>query len=59
MNNLLSRKFILAMSTLVISSALCYLGSISDGVFSAVIIATVGAYIAGNVLQKKQITEVK
>ena len=47
------------MSTLVISSALCYLGSISDGVFSAVIIATVGAYIAGNVLQKKQITEVK
>lgn len=57
--NLLSRKFVLSMCTLLITSTLCYLGSISDGVYSTVIIATVGAYITGNVLQKNQPTNEK
>lgn len=52
MTNFRSRKFILSAATLVITSGLVLAGSISDGVFSAVVIATVGAYIAGNVAQK-------
>lgn len=47
-----SRKFILAMLTLASATWLVYGGYISDGVYSAVVIATVGAYITGNVVQK-------
>lgn len=47
-----SRKFLLALLTLISSSALVYLGKIDDGVYSAVVIATVGAYLAANVAQK-------
>jgi hypothetical protein len=47
-----SRKFILAVLTLLSSTVLVYIDSISDGVYSAVVIATVGAYITGNVAQK-------
>lgn len=47
-----SRKFLLSLFTLISASALVYTGHIADGVYSAVIIATVGAYIAGNVTQK-------
>lgn len=46
------RKFLLSMATLASSSALVWLGHIGDGVYSAVVIATAGAYIAGNVMQK-------
>lgn len=46
------RKFILSVLTLASTTALVWNKHISDGVFSAVIIATVGAYIAGNVAQK-------
>ena len=49
---LLSRKFILATLTLVLTYLLVYFDKISDGVYSAVVIATVGAYITGNVVQK-------
>ena len=52
MNRYGSRKFILAVAVLLSTTGLVAFGSISDGVFSAVIIATVGAYIAGNVAQK-------
>lgn len=52
MNPLLSRKFILAMSTLAASTWLCATERIADGVFSTVVIATVGAYLAANVTQK-------
>ena len=38
------------------ATTLCFTGHIADGVYSAVLIATVGAYITGNVLQKKQDT---
>jgi hypothetical protein len=50
---LLSRKFLLALSTLLSATFLTWDGSIADGVYSAVVIATVGAYIAGNVFEKK------
>ena len=47
LNPLLSCKFLLAMATLASVS-----GYIADGVYSAVVIAVVGVYIAGNVAQK-------
>lgn len=47
-----SRKFLLALFTLMSCTWLVWNGSIADGVYSAVVIATVGAYIAGNVGQK-------
>ena len=48
-----SRKFLLSCASLLSATGLVLAGSISDGVFSAVVIATVGAYIAGNVAQKR------
>ena len=47
-----SRKFILAVLSLLASTGLCWFGHIADGVYATVVTATVGAYIAGNVLQK-------
>lgn len=47
-----SRKFLLSAATLATTTWLCAAGHIADGVYSAVVIATVGAYIAGNVMQK-------
>lgn len=49
MNRYSSRKFILAVGVLLISAYLVYGKHISDGTYSAVVIA----YIAGNVAQKK------
>lgn len=49
---LLSRKFLLSMATLASNHYLVANHFIADGVYSAVMIATVGAYIAGNVVQK-------
>jgi len=47
-----SRKFVLACAALVSSTVLCWYGRIADGVYSAVVIATVGSYLAANVVQK-------
>ena len=47
------RKFMLTVSTQIISSVLVWFGKIDGGVYSAVIISTVAAYIAGNVAQRK------
>lgn len=52
MSRFASRKFILALLTLCITAWLCAAGHIHEGVYSAIVIATVGAYIAGNVGQK-------
>lgn len=49
---LMSRKFLLVVMTLVSTAALCWFGHIHEGVYSAVVIATVGAYLAANVTQK-------
>lgn len=44
-------KFALAAATLVATTALTWLGKIDGGVYSVVVIAVVGAYIAGNVIE--------
>ena len=54
MNRVGGRKFALALISLVSTSWLVWAGHITDGVYSAVMIATVGAYITGNVVQKAQ-----
>lgn len=52
MSRYASRKFLLALLSLASATGLVWSGHIADGVYSAVVIATVGAYIAGNVTQK-------
>jgi hypothetical protein len=52
MNQFTSRKFILALLALISASGLVFTGRIADGVYSAVVIATVGAYLTSNVGQK-------
>ena len=47
-----SRKFILAVLSLISATGLVWSGHISDGVYSAVMLATVGAYVTANVVQK-------
>ena len=48
----LSRKFIVAAGVLVGNAALVWYGHIDDGVYSAVVISVVAAYLAANVTQK-------
>lgn len=52
MSRFLSRKFIAAMAALGSAHYLVAERLIADGVYSAVVIATVAAYIVGNVAQK-------
>ena len=47
-----SRKFILAFAWLVVNAWLLMEQAIDAGTYKALIIATVGVYIAGNVAQK-------
>lgn len=46
------RKFAASVLALLSASVLCWFGHIADGVYSAVVIATVGAFITGNVAEK-------
>lgn len=46
------RKFAIAALTLLAATALMWASKIADGVYSTIIVATVGGYIAGNVAQK-------
>lgn len=55
-NPLLSRKFVVAVLALASTTWLVWAGHISDGVYSAVTIATVGAYLTANVAQKNKAT---
>lgn len=52
MNKFLSRKFIATILSLGSAHYLVSQYFIADGVYSAVVIATVAAYITGNVVQK-------
>lgn len=47
------RKFTVTLAAMLSATALAYLGKIDPGVYSVVMVATAGAYIAGNVLAKK------
>ena len=47
------RRFLLTVSTQVSVTALVWFGKVSDDVYSVVTLATVAAYIAGNVVQRK------
>lgn len=46
------RRFIISMLIGLATTVLTYLGKIDGGTYSVVILGTVGAYIAGNTLQK-------
>lgn len=52
MSRYASRKFLLAVATLASATFLVWGHHIADGVYSAVVIATVGAYLAANVSQR-------
>lgn len=51
-SRLTSRKFILAVLSLLSVSVLCWFKRIDAGVYATVVVATVGAYLAANVTQK-------
>jgi hypothetical protein len=51
---LLSRKFLAAIVSIISSTILVSQGHIADSVYSVVMVSTVGAYIAGNVIQKSK-----
>lgn len=50
MSKHLSRKYILSLLSLLSATGLVSFGLIADGVYSTVVIATVAAYITGNVI---------
>lgn len=52
MKHLASRKFLLALATVASATWLVASGHIADGVYSAVVIAAVGGYLAANVTQR-------
>ena len=52
MRHLTSRKFIVTVLSLLSATALCAFGHIHEGVYSTVMVASVGAYLAANVTQK-------
>ena len=51
-NKFLSTKFITTIGCGVATTMLCYAGKIDGNIYATVIIATVGAFIAGDVTQK-------
>lgn len=46
------RKFIATMAAIASSTGLVAFGCIEPGIYSVVMVSTVGAFIAGNVTQK-------
>ncbi len=42
------RKFLSAIGAGAVTAVLCWFGKVSDSVYATVVIATVGAFIAGN-----------
>lgn len=47
------RRFLLTLGCGAVTSLLIWFGKIDGGVYASVIIATVAAYITGNVAQKR------
>lgn len=47
------RRFLMTMGCGIATTVLCWFAKISGEVYATVIIATVAAYITGNVYQKK------
>lgn len=47
------RKYSLSVLSLLSATVLTWFAKIDPGVYSAVVIATVGAYITGNIFEKK------
>jgi hypothetical protein len=52
---LVSKKFIVAVLSILVTSCLMHLGKITDGVYSTIMVCTVGAYLAANVAQKREL----
>lgn len=46
------RRFILAAASLAVCSLLLWFGKLSDGGFTAIVMATVGSYIAADTFQR-------
>jgi hypothetical protein len=44
------RKFIAAIGAGFVTAFLCWFGKVTDSVYATVVIATVGAFIAGNTI---------
>ena len=47
------RRFLLAVGSLVVSSFMLWFGKIDQSVYGTICLLTYGAYIGGNVAQKK------
>ena len=57
MSRFASRKFIVTVLALLSASVLCAMGHIHEGVYSTVMVASVGAYLAANVTQKATVKD--
>lgn len=57
MRRFASRKFIVTVLALLSASVLCAMGHIHEGVYSTVMVASVGAYLAANVTQKATVKD--
>jgi hypothetical protein len=53
----LSRKFLLTIASMIVTGVLVWFEKIDSGAFVTVYVATVGAYIAGNVYQNTKVTK--
>lgn len=52
LTNLGGRRFLLTVGCGVVTSALLWFGKLDPTTYSVVVLGTVGAYIAGNTVQK-------
>lgn len=52
-----SRKFILALVSVISASVLVYLAKISDGVYSTIMVSTIAAYLTANVMHAKEVVK--
>lgn len=51
------RKFAISILAVLCTAVLMWFGKISDGVYSTIMIAALGVYVAGNVTQKNNETK--